>query len=177
MRWLYRFFVRKMERSLGVKLDYAHYLAEKSPRALRALGKLAPLSRFRRALPPEAWHVAGLVSSMREDCGTCVQIHVNLAVQDGMKRDWLDAVLRRAPEELPPHLHDVYRFAESILDGDPAQMELREDLRKLYGDEGLVELSFAISGARIFPAIKKTLGFAVSCSRVEVRYNQELAAR
>ena len=45
---------------------------------------------------------------------------------------------------------------------------LRERLRARYGDEGLIELGMGIASARMFPAFKRTLGFAKSCAMVQV---------
>lgn len=42
-------------------------------------------------------------------------------------------------------------------------------LRERYGEEGLVELALAIASARVFPVTKRALGYALSCSKVEVR--------
>ena len=41
-------------------------------------------------------------------------------------------------------------------------------LRQRYGDQGLIELALAIASSRTFPVTKRVLGFAVSCSQVEV---------
>ena len=41
-------------------------------------------------------------------------------------------------------------------------------LARQVGAEAMVELAMAIAAARSFPTIKRAMGLAVSCSRVEV---------
>jgi hypothetical protein len=45
---------------------------------------------------------------------------------------------------------------------------LRESLRARLGEEALIELSFAIAAARVFPTVKRGLGYATSCALVEL---------
>ncbi|MEO8027683.1 MAG: hypothetical protein ABI823_14470, partial [Bryobacteraceae bacterium] len=72
--------IKKMEAHLGVPLDYVRYMARHSMGALRSIGKSEAMTNYRKALPRDAFHVARLVSDQVEDCGTCLQIVVNLAL-------------------------------------------------------------------------------------------------
>jgi len=155
------------ERKLGVSIDYCRLMANVSMRAFLKYAKLASVAEYRRALPADASHVARLVAVRDEDCGTCVQIGVNLARHDGVSPEILRAVLSRRPDQLPPQLADVYRFAESVVTAADDD-ELRQRVRSHYGDEALVELAIALAAARTFPIVKRTLGYAKSCSLVQV---------
>jgi hypothetical protein len=72
-------------------------------------------------------------------------------------------------EELPPELVDVFRFASSVVTAAGDEDELREVLRKRYGERGLIELAYAIASSQIPPLVKRSLGYAKSCSLVPVR--------
>jgi hypothetical protein len=37
-----------------------------------------------------------------------------------------------------------------------------------FGQDGLISLSFAMAGARIFPTLKRALGHARACERLRV---------
>jgi alkylhydroperoxidase family enzyme len=162
-RWIDGF-----EKETGVSADYARWMANISMRVFMKVAKLGKLAQYRRALPADANHVAHLVAARDEDCGTCVQIGVSFALRDGVSKDILQAVLDRQPDRLPPQLADVYRFAESVVthvDDDA----LRERVRSHYGDEALIELGLAMAVGRTFPVIKRTLGYAKSCSLVKIK--------
>ena len=114
--------------------------------------------------------VARIVATRDEDCGTCVQMEVNLARKAGVPAEQLRAVLERRPQDLPPALAAVYGFAESVVTADYDDASWREKVKALYGEEGLVEVALAIASARFFPVTKRALGYAVSCKKVEVHF-------
>ena len=62
----------------------------------------------------------------------------------------------------------MYRFAEAVVTGSGDAERYRERLRKVFGEEAVVELALAIATARIFPTLKRGLGYAKSCSAVKV---------
>ena len=158
----------KQERRLGESLDYLRHVLAVSPRSFFKLAKAVPLTSHRRALPADAYHVARLVATKEEDCGTCVRIEVNLAKADGVPRDVLKAAVSGDPDALPEELADVYRFAEAVVRKTGEEGPFRERLRERYGEEGLVELALGIAACRIYPVTKRALGYATSCSLVPV---------
>jgi alkylhydroperoxidase family enzyme len=159
----------KEERSLGESLDYVRHLVRASLPAFFKFALFTPLSQHRRKLPPAPYRVARIVATRDEDCGTCVQIEVNLARKDGVPADVIRAVLNNRPEDLPAELADVYRFAKSVVEASGEEEELRERVRERYGEEALVELALGIAAARVFPVTKRALGYATSCALVKVK--------
>jgi alkylhydroperoxidase family enzyme len=157
------------ERKLGgVSVEYLRHVARASLPAFFKFALFTPLAAHRRKLPADAYRLARLVAVQHEDCGTCVQIEVNLARRDNVAPELLRAALDGRFGELPPELADVCRFARAVAEqGD--DVELRERLRARYGEEGLVELALGIAAARVFPTAKRALGYAASCSLVEVK--------
>lgn len=158
-----------VERELGASVDYLRHILRISRRAFFAFARFIPLARYRHVLPPDPCHVARLVATRDEDCGSCVQIAVNLARKDGMSADLIAAVLERRPEDLPGPLADVYRFTEAVVEATGQDEAYRDRLRARYGEEGLVELAFAMATCRVFPITKRALGYAASCAQVEIR--------
>ncbi|MBI3837734.1 MAG: hypothetical protein HY288_07345 [Planctomycetia bacterium] len=156
------------EKNLGESLDYARHILRVSLRAFLKFIKIMPLAQYRRALPPGPYHVARLVATRDEDCGTCVQIEVNLAKKAHLDPNFIRLVLERHPDELPDDLADAYRFAEAVVTSSGEEGPLRERIRSRYGEKGLVELALAIAACRVFPITKRALGYAQSCSRVRV---------
>jgi alkylhydroperoxidase family enzyme len=157
------------ERKLGgVSIDYLRHIARTSLPAFFKFTLFTPLAAHRRALPADAYHVARLVATQHEDCGTCVQIEVNLARRDGVAPEVLRAAVHRRPDELPAPLADVYRFAEAVVAAGGAEGEWRERVRGHYGEEALIEMALGIAAARVFTTTKRALGYATSCALVRV---------
>jgi alkylhydroperoxidase family enzyme len=159
----------KEERSLGESLEYVRYILRSSLIAFIKFALFTPLAQHRLKLPPTPYRVARIVATQDEDCGTCVQIEVNLARRDGVSSDLIRAVLDQRLDELPPDLADVYRFTKAVVEASGDEEKLRQRIRERYGEEGLVELALGIAAARVFPVTKRALGFATSCALVEVK--------
>jgi alkylhydroperoxidase family enzyme len=157
------------EKQLGASLDYARHIARVSLRAFFKFVKIMPLASYRRTLPRGPYHVARIVATRDEDCGTCVQIVVNAAKKSGVPATVLRAVLDRRPDELPEELAEAYHFAEEVVTATWQEGVWRERIRRRYGDEALVELALAIAACRVFPITKRALGFATSCRQVNIQ--------
>lgn len=160
--------IRTSEKRLGVSMDYLRDMYDHAPDAFWKFTKFMPAAQHRAKLPPAPYHVARLVATCHEDCGPCVQIVVNLAKEDGIEPAILTATLAGKVEQLPESLQDVYRFAEAVVTASGDEAEYRERLRKVFGEEAMVELALAIATCRVFPTLKRALGHAQSCSVQQV---------
>ena len=93
-----------------------------------------------------------------------------MARRDGVPDNLLRALIASHQDELAADERDVYLFTRAVVDADEEKAApLRECLRARLGEEALIELSFAIAGARVFPTVKRALGYATSCALVELR--------
>jgi alkylhydroperoxidase family enzyme len=160
--------IRTSEKRLGVSLDYLRHIYEHAPDAFWKLTTFMSVAQHRSKLPPTPYHVARLVATRHDDCGPCLQIAVNLAKEDAIEPVIVKAVLDRNIEKLPESLRDVYRFTESVLGDGLDAAEFRERLRKVFGEEALVELAIAIATCRVFPTLKRALGYSQNCSAATV---------
>jgi alkylhydroperoxidase family enzyme len=156
------------EKELGVSLEYCRFIIRTSLRASFRFAKFLAVDEYRRVLPPGPCYVARIVSTRHEDCGTCVQIAVNQARKAGLPPELLRAVLDGKLDALPEEVREAYCFAEAVLTANGEEDAWRERIRLRYGDEGLIEMALAIATCRVFPTIKRALGYAVSCSAVPV---------
>lgn len=159
----------RVEAELGGSMDYLRHMVRVSRRAFFKFAKIMLMAEYRRVAPVDAYFVASIVASRDEDCGTCVQIGVNMARKSGVPREVLKAVFERRPENLLGNLGDVYRFTQAVVQAAPEADVYREEVRIAYGDEVLVEQAPAMASARLFPVTKRALGYAKSCALVEVR--------
>jgi AhpD family alkylhydroperoxidase len=154
------------ERRLGVKMDYVREMASLNWPAFVRVGKVSALAMSARPdFDVRIAHMAALAAAQSDDCGECVQIHLNLAARDGVKRETLRAALDARPEAMAPaQLALAWRFGRAVAAGDPAMADIRRKLEGLIGRSGLMDLGFAIAMARFYPTLKRALGLAVACS-------------
>jgi AhpD family alkylhydroperoxidase len=154
------------ERRLGVKMDYVREMADLNWPAFVRIGKVYALAVSAEPdFDVRIAHMAALAAAQSDDCGECVQIHLNLAAKDGVARDALQAALDARPEKMaPPQLGLAWRFGQAVATGDPAMADIRRKLEGLIGRAGLIDLGFAIAMARFYPTLKRALGYAVACS-------------
>jgi hypothetical protein len=126
------------------------------------------LGRGRRA-PLEAQAAAGVVGTLREDCGPCTQIGVDMAAKGGCDPAVLRAILAGDEAAMGETAALGYRFAKAVLDRDMETADpLREEIVRRWGKAALVDLGLAITSARMYPTLKYALGHGKTCSRVTV---------
>ena len=156
-----------VEKDLGEDLSYLREIAHESPTGFWKLALQAPLLRHRGTVPATLLHLAGLGAVQVEDCGPCVQTAVNEARRRGVPATLLQAALAGGAD-LPPLERDAYNFGRMIAGEEMLDPELPQRLEAEVGRRGMVELSLPVAAVRIFPALKRGLGYARSCSLVQV---------
>lgn len=169
LRWFFRRAIDRLERRVGVSVEYLRHLADVSPRVLFKLMLIGPAGSHRQVVPQAMLHTVRLVTTMAEDCGACVQIAVNLARQDGVAPDVLRSVFDGNTAAMPDDIALAFQFANSILQTNGADEALRQQVRDRFGDAGLAELSLAIAMSRVLPTLKRCLGYATACQRAAIR--------
>lgn len=168
MRMIVRLIQRLVERKVRVSVDYLGRLGEASfPGFLKLLLSL-PLASHCAKSDPILLHAVRIVAAQHEDCASCLQMVVNVALDEGMEPQTIRAVLRRDYPYLPKLLSLVVKFADGVLARDGSEEAARHEIETRFGTTVLAELALAIAGARVFPTAKRGLGFAVSCSLVNL---------
>lgn len=158
-------------RAFGETYDYdASYLGRLLDASAGAHGAFAAaqgMGVHRWALPLDAHYVARIATMLIEDCGACGNLNVRMALEAGVERDIVEAVLNH-PGTLASHLRDVYDHTHDVI----ARADMNEDrldrLRAHYGAEAFAELAVTITGSRIYPTIKRALGEMKACEIVSV---------
>lgn len=122
-----------------------------------------------KAAPPEALVAAGLVGTMSEDCGPCVQVGVDIATANGVNPAVLRAIIAGDEQAMGETAALGYRFARASLARDMEACDpLRDEIVRRWGDKALVAISLTIMAARMYPTLKYALGYGKACSRVKV---------
>jgi alkylhydroperoxidase family enzyme len=163
--------ISRSERQLGAPLDYLRFIARTSFTAFVKFLSFMPLSSHRQSLPKPLWHAARIAATLEEDCGTCVQITVNQALQEGVSPALVQAVVKQQLAALPEDMQQIIRYAQAVTRRDDLFIaEMCPKLMAAYGEAALTDLALGIATARVYPSVKRALGMAVSCSQVEVKY-------
>ena len=149
-------------------MAYMRMLSDAAPIALEKFLKATALARHRETVPPEASLVAGLVGVIAEDCGSCVQILVDMARDGGVQDPVIEAVLVSDTSKMTDDARLAFLFASAIVARDTAADAIRETVRQRWGDKGIVDLTMATQANRLYPMVKTGLGFAGSCRTVMV---------
>lgn len=166
IRALLRRGVASQERQAGVSLDYLRRILGASRAAFLKYAAFMPLATHRGGVPRAAHYAARIRATQAEDCGTCVQHVVNLALADGVEAALLRALVEGRTEDLPAAAAVAWRYAAAVATPAAPAPEAVQEARETFGERGLVALSLAVASARVFPSVKRGLGEAVACSRV-----------
>lgn len=123
----------------------------------------------RKAAPMEALFAAGLVGTLSEDCGPCVQVGVDIATAQGMDPAVMRGVIAGDLTGMGETASLAYRFAQASLARDMEACDpLRDEIVRRWGDAGLVAISLTLMQSRMYPTLKYAMGYGKTCSRVKV---------
>lgn len=160
--------LRSFERTFNYSMDYARDLLAADRKAFFLFSRLMAASAYRKALPLRPWHVARLLATLREDCGPCAQLCVQMAEADGVDASSLRAVIDQQPEKLPEDARLAYAFTDAVLRRDLQADSLRAQIVERWGPAALATLALAITSARLYPTLKYALGHGHHCVKLVV---------
>ena len=156
------------ERKFGQKLDYLRDMASASPAAFYKFAFFLAFAKHRKAAPLEAYYLASIGALLSEDCGPCLQIAVNQALAEGVNPSVISsAVAGGASLDADRKLY--LDFGRTVSANLPEAEELRLKIAEKLSPAAMVELAIAIASARLFPALKRGLGYAKSCSLMQIK--------
>jgi alkylhydroperoxidase family enzyme len=168
LKWLLRRRIAAFERHYEYDMSYARDLLAADARAVLAIARVLPLSRYRRDLPADVYFAAKVTAAVAEDCGPCAQLVVAMGLEAGVPAATLAALVGGQEALLDEPVRLAAQFARAVLAREPAADELREALAGRFGARGVISLAFAITSARFYPTLKYALGHGASCQRVVV---------
>lgn len=166
------FFARRILRSFrqryGYDTSYLDMLLRESPAAFFKFVPVAKASQHREVVPVEAGFAAKIVGARAEDCGPCTQLVVDMALESGMPKDQIEAVLRRDLHAMNDNTLIAFRFADAIARRSLDEGGCRDAVEARWGKKGVIDLTFALQMGRMFPMVKAALGYAKECRRISV---------
>ncbi|NOX93588.1 MAG: hypothetical protein GXP04_00400 [Alphaproteobacteria bacterium] len=163
-----RLWLKRFAHRYGYDVSYMEYMLSVSPSAFSKFSKLNGLASHQEAAPRDAIFAAKLVGAIAEDCGPCVQLVVNMAREAGVEKSQINAVLIRDLALMNETTALGFLFADAIVGRAGNADEARERIRDAWGEAGVIDITLAAQIGRIFPMVKKGLGFAKTCQKVSV---------
>ena len=170
--FLARRFLRSMSKRYSYDVSYLEHMLEASPAAFFKFTRVGRASSHREVVPLEASFAAKIVGAMTEDCGPCAQLVVDMALEAGMARPQIEAVVCREPRAMSAETALAFRFADAVARRTGNDEEYRDAVRAQWGDKGVIDLAMSMQMGRMFPMMKAALGYARECRRVTVDGHQ-----
>jgi hypothetical protein len=161
---------RTFEARYGYDATYLHHLVDTSIGAGLRGAVLPVLSQYRGPAPGHpVWAGASLASVLDGDCGPCVQLVIDLALEAGVDGDALAACVQGAPERAGA-VGLGFRFAEAAIRDTPEALELGARIDTEFGPETRIAASFAAATSRAYPVLKRGLGQGAPCIVGDLRF-------
>jgi hypothetical protein len=158
--------VSQMERRYDYDATYLHELVDTSSAGAVRYFTAQSYGRWQGPVPRDAWHASAIGAALVEDCGPCVQIASDRAVEAGMPGATIKALLSGQPADADAKLG--FDFARALLSATDNLDSLREAVEARWGRKGIVALATMAMYSRNFPVLKRALGHAKTCQRVRV---------
>ena len=166
--WIARRSLRAFAERYGYDVSYLEMLLNESPAGFFKFAPIMKASAHREAVPVDASFAAKIVGALAEDCGPCTQLVVDMALEAGMPREQIEAVLRREPRAMNEATTLGFRFADAVVRRSADDEEFRDAVKAQWGQKGVIDLTMALQLGRMFPMVKAGFGFAKECRRVSV---------
>lgn len=166
--WIARRSLRTFAKRYGYDVSYIEMLLDESPAAFFKIVPLMKASSHREAVPVDASFAAKIVGALAEDCGPCTQLVVDMALEAGVPKEQIKAVLRRDTRAMNEATTLGFRFADAVVRRIAEEDEFRDAVRAQWGQKGVIDLTLALQLGRMYPMLKAGLGYAKECRRVTV---------
>jgi hypothetical protein len=166
--WIARRMLRGFAKRYGYDVNYLETMLNVSPAAFFKFAPVMKAASHREVVPADASFAAKIVGALAEDCGPCTQLVVDMALEAGMPKDQVEAVLRRNTRAMNDATMLGFRFADAVVRRSADDDEFRDAVRAQWGAKGVIDLTLSLQLGRMFPMVKAGLGYAKECRRVSV---------
>jgi hypothetical protein len=160
--------IEAFEKHYDYDMGYAHRMLRASRAAFLRFALFSRCAQVRERVPAAPWFAARLAATLFEDCGPCTQLVVHMAEEAGVDAALLRAIVAGDEAALDDDTLLGLRFARAVLCRSPDCATVHDEAVRRWGERGAVSLALIIANTRVYPTLKRALGYAHACSRVEV---------
>ncbi len=170
MEKLFLIILNSAEKKLGESVDWARDLLSSSKSAVFKYFLTTPLANHRKYATAEQIAAAKIRTVLHESCGSCVQIEINLAKQNGVLAESIKHIAEKNYDSLSEDVSLVARFADAVLLRNKDEQMLRKNIVEICGKHTLSEVSLAIATAQFHPTVIRAMGYGSVCKIGELEY-------
>lgn len=149
--------------------SYMEEMLKASPASYEVFEGFLPMATFSNVTPVDVINVVRITAIKNEDCGTCVQLYVDLAIEAGLNKEIAIDIIFNKGESLSPELKLVYDFTLAVSNNETISANLLDRINQTYSREIMMEISLAIAATKVFPTIKRVLNYMQSCSIIHIK--------
>lgn len=157
----------------GYDVQYMRDMLDSAPALFVGLGRISSVARKPRYTSTSAFFAAKIVGALSEDCGPCVQLVVDMAREAGMDDGEIRAVVSGEIQGLPEDTRLGAELALEICRASDRLTRARQAVQVRWGPAGVAELSLTVALARLYPTLKRGMGYAQRCEQVHVGDERE----
>lgn len=170
---LLRNFAKRYDYDVG----YVEEMNDAAPGTLWRYLLGSVFGQYRRAAPIDPYYAAKVTATKVQDCGPCLRLVCNMAIEAGVDEATLAAILREDFTALDEATGLAVRFANAVSERDTeAEVECRERLTAVCGANAIPDLAIAIAHGNFYPILKRGLGHANACAPVLAELEARLTA-
>jgi hypothetical protein len=150
----------------GYDTTYLQEVADLDAGGALKLGLVSKFTSHQFGLPASVYFAAKVTAAKWADCGSCLRLAIAMAVEAGVRRDDLAAMLVGPAEEVPADMALAARYAQATIDNAPELAGIIEDCETRWGRRGLAGLAAATVSGLFYPLFKRGLGYGNVCEPV-----------
>ena len=159
---------RSLARRYSYDTTYLHEVIDVSPGAAMGMQRLRGFYKYRGSkagLP--VWFGALLASTLEGDCGPCVQLVIDMALEQGIEPAPILACVEGRPHEAGP-VGLGFRFAGMAIADDLETDTLRCEIQTAFGRKAAISCALAAAAGRVYPVMKRGLGHGKACQKLDI---------
>lgn len=162
INWIFNRAIDKSETDTGYPADYLRDILSASKLGFFKLG-LALQATHQRHADADLHLLAQLGAMQQESCGPCLDISRKFAHAGGIPKATIDSLLANT-DQTTELMRAVFLLGRHVAGGEPLEDSLLATLESAIGRDGIAELTVTASIVRIFPALKRGLGYSDMCA-------------
>jgi hypothetical protein len=155
----------KFESHYGYDTAYMRELAEIDAVGALKLGFAKAFTSHRFGLPANVYFAAKVTGTKWADCGSCLRLVIDMAVEAGVPRLALAALLTGSGE-VPPDMALAARYASAVIRNDPELPEIIAQCEENWGRNGVAGLAAATVSGLFYPLFKRGMGYGNACEPI-----------
>jgi hypothetical protein len=150
----------------GYDTTYLREMADLDSGGAFRLGLVSKFTSHQFGLPAEPYFAAKVTAAKWADCGSCLRLSIAMAVEAGVKRDDLVAMLVGPDEAVPDDMALAARYAQAAIDNAPELPEIIAECEERWGRRGIAGLAAGMISGVFYPLFKRGVGYGNVCEPV-----------